>query len=48
MNKEGRIYSKTSNIIKLEERIKKLHRKLTNIRQDHINKSTTSIVKTKT
>ena len=48
MNKEGRSYIKTSNIIKLEKRIKKLHRKLANIRQDHIHKSTTSIVKTKT
>ena len=47
MNKEGRSYIKTSNIIKLEERIKKLHRKLKNIRQDYIHKSTTSIVKTK-
>ena len=47
LNKEGRSYIKTSNIIKLEKRIKKLHRKLANIRQDHIHKSTTSIVKTK-
>ena len=47
MNKEGRSYIKTSNIIKLEERIRKLHRKLKNIRQDYIHKSTTSIVKTK-
>ena len=47
MNKEGRSYIKTSNIIKLEERIKKLHRKLNNIRQDYIHKSTTSIVKAK-
>ena len=47
LNKEGRSYIKTSNIIKLEKRIKKLHRKLANIRQDYIHKSTTSIVKTK-
>ena len=47
MNKEGRSYIKTSNIIKLEGRIKKLYRKLNNIRQDYIHKSTTKIVRTK-
>ena len=47
MSKKGGSYNKTSNNIKLEERIKKLHRKLKNIRQDYIHKSTTSIVKTK-
>ena len=47
MNKKGGSYNKTSNIIKLEERIKKLYRKLNNIRQDYIHKSTTSIVKAK-
>lgn len=46
-NKEGRRYIKTSNIIKLEKRIKKLHRKLKNIRLDYTHKTTTSIVKTK-
>lgn len=47
MNKEGKRYVKTSNIIKLEKRIKKLHRKLRNIRLDYTHKSTTSIVKNK-
>ena len=46
-NKKGESYIKTSNIIKLEKRIKKLYRKLKNIRQDYIQKVTTSIVKTK-
>ncbi|NFI08685.1 IS200/IS605 family element transposase accessory protein TnpB [Clostridium botulinum] len=47
MNKKGKRYVKTSNIIKLEKRIKKLHLKLKNIRKDYILKSTTSIVKNK-
>jgi putative transposase len=47
MNKEGRSYVKTSNIIKLENDIKKLHRRLDNIRTDYRHKVTTEIVKTK-
>jgi putative transposase len=47
MNKEGRSYVKTSNIIKLENDIKKLHRRLDNIRTDYRHKVTTEIVRTK-
>jgi putative transposase len=46
-NKEGRSYVKTSNIIKLESNIRKLHKKLDNIRSDYRHKVTTEIVKTK-
>jgi putative transposase len=46
-NKEGRSYVKTSNIIKLERDIKKLHVRLDNIRTDYRHKITTEIVKTK-
>ncbi|MEH7461706.1 transposase [Bacillus thuringiensis] len=47
MNKEGNRFVKTSNIIKLEKRIQHLHRRLTNIRDNHIHQATTAIVKTK-
>ncbi|MEH6890322.1 transposase [Bacillus sp. JJ864] len=47
MNKEGSRFVKTSNIIKLEKRIQRLHRRLTNIRDNHIHQATTAIVKTK-
>ncbi|WP_026677320.1 RNA-guided endonuclease InsQ/TnpB family protein [Fictibacillus gelatini] len=47
MNKEGNRFVKTSNIIKLEKRIRHLHRRLTNIRDHHIHQATTAIVKTK-
>jgi predicted site-specific integrase-resolvase len=46
-NKKGGRYVKTSNIIKLEKQIKKLYRKLDNIRTDYRQKVTTRIVKTK-
>ena len=46
-NKKGVSYVKTSNIIKLEKQIKKLHRKLYNIRQNYIHQVTSIIVKTK-
>ena len=47
LNKEGRKFVKTSNIIKLEKQIRLLHRKLSNIRNNHIHQATTKIVKTK-
>jgi len=47
MNKEGNRFVKTSNIIKIEKKIQHLHRRLTNIRQNHLNQSTSEIVKTK-
>lgn len=47
MNKEGNRFVKTSNIIKLEKRIQHLHRRLTNIRNNHIHQATNAIVKTK-
>ncbi len=46
-NKKGESYRKTSNIIKLEKEILKLHKRLKNIRTDYIHKTTTEIVKTK-
>ena len=46
-NKKGESYAKTKNIIKLEKDIKKLHKRLDNIRTDHRHKITTEIVKTK-
>ena len=46
-NKKGVSYVKTSNIIKLERNIKKLHKRLDNIRTDYRHKTTTEIVKTK-
>lgn len=46
-NKKGVCYIKTSNIIKLEKRIKKLYRRLYNIRQNYIHQVTSIIVKTK-
>ena len=38
---------KTNNIIKLEKKIRLLHRRLTNIRSNHIHQATNKIVKTK-
>lgn len=45
-NKKGKAYVKTSNIIKLEKKIQLIHRRLTNIRNNYLHKTTTSIVKT--
>ena len=47
INKKGESYIKTNNIKKLEKRILKLNRKITNIRNDYIHKFTTSLVRTK-
>ncbi|MFF2874697.1 RNA-guided endonuclease InsQ/TnpB family protein [Gottfriedia sp. NPDC057991] len=47
MNKEGSRFVKTSNIIKIEEKIRHLHRRLLNIRVNHLHQSTSDIVKTK-
>lgn len=47
LNKKGGSYVKTSNIIKLERNIIKLHKNLDNIRTDYRHKVTTEIVKTK-
>ncbi len=47
MNKEGNRFVKTSNIIKIEKKIQHLHRRLTNIRLNHLHQSTSEIVKTK-
>jgi len=47
LNKKGGSYVKTSNIIKLEKNIIKLHKSLDNIRTDYRHKVTTEIVKTK-
>jgi putative transposase len=47
LNKKEDKFVKTSNIIKLEKQIKLLHRRITNIRNNHIHQATCSIVKTK-
>ena len=47
MNKDGRQFIKTKNIIKLEKEIKLIYRKLTNIRNNHIHQATNSIIKLK-
>ena len=46
-NKKGKEYVKTKNIIKLEKQIQQVHRRLANIRNNHLHQITTSIVKTK-
>jgi putative transposase len=46
-NKKGVCYVKTQNIIKLEKSLRKISRKITNIRTDYIHKTTTTLVKTK-
>jgi putative transposase len=47
MNKEENRYVKTSNTIKIENRIRHLYRRLTNIRMNHIHQATNAIAKTK-
>ncbi|MHC1684204.1 MAG: RNA-guided endonuclease InsQ/TnpB family protein [Clostridiaceae bacterium] len=44
-NRNGTTYVKTKNIIKLEKTIKLIHRKLANIRNNHIHQTTSSIIK---
>ena len=46
-NKKGKEFVKTKNIIKLEKQIKLIHRKLNNIRLNHIHQATNMIVKLK-
>ena len=46
-NKKGGKFVKTSNIVKLEKKIKLVNRKLANIRLNHIHQATAAIVKTK-
>lgn len=46
-NKKGVCYQKTANIEKLEKKIKRFHRKLAHIRENHIHQATSKIVKTK-
>mgnify|MGYP001417667414 CR=1 FL=1 len=47
MNKEGNRFVKTRNIVKVEKSIRLLHRRLTNIRTNHIHQATSAIAKTK-
>ena len=47
MNKNGKEYVKTGNIIKLEKQIRLTHRKIANARLNHIHQATTALVKTK-
>ena len=45
MNKKGSKFVKTNNIIKLERQIKLFHRRLNNIRNNHIHQATSKIIK---
>lgn len=47
LNKEGRKFVKTSNIMKLEKQIRLLHRKLENIRSNHGHQTMNKIMKIK-
>ncbi|MFM1652447.1 RNA-guided endonuclease InsQ/TnpB family protein [Brevibacillus sp. B_LB10_24] len=47
MNKEGNRFVKTRNIVKAEKSIRLLHRRLANIRTNHIHQATSAIAKTK-
>ncbi|MDF2722085.1 MAG: transposase [Paenibacillus sp.] len=47
MNKEGNRFVKTRNLVKVEKSIRLLHRRLTNIRTNHIHQTTSVIAKTK-
>ena len=47
MNRQGKKYIKTNNIIKLEKQIQLTYRRLANIRKNYLHQTTTSIVKTK-
>lgn len=46
-NKEGSRYVKTCNIIKIEKKIQLLHRRLKNIRENHLHQTTSAIARTK-
>lgn len=46
-NKNGNKFVKTNNIVKLEKQIKLLHRKLSNIRNNHIHQATNKVIKLK-
>lgn len=46
-NKKGKEYVKTKNIAKLEKQVRLLHRRLANIRVNHLHQATNKIVKTK-
>ena len=47
LNREGRSYKKTSNIIKSEKKLLKSNHKLTNIRHNYIHQTTTEIINRK-
>lgn len=47
LNREGRSYKKTSNIIKLENQLLKVNRRLTNIRHNYLHQTTTEIINRK-
>ncbi|MFT8321393.1 MAG: transposase [Bacillus sp. (in: firmicutes)] len=47
MNKEGDRFVKTSNIIKIERKVRNLYRRLSNIRTNYLHQTTNDIVKTK-
>lgn len=46
-NKKGKEYVKTKNIAKLEKQVRLIHRRLANIRVNHLHQATNKIVRTK-
>ena len=44
-NKKGESYCKTNNVIKKENKLLKLNHRLTNIRHNHLHKTTSEIIK---
>ncbi len=46
-SKKGESYCKTDNVIKKEKKLLRLNRRLTNIRHDHLHKTTSEIIKRK-
>jgi putative transposase len=46
-NKQGKEYVKTGNIIKLEKKIRLIHRQIANTRLNHLHQRTAALVKTK-
>lgn len=48
MGKEGENrYTKTSNIIKLENQLRVLHQRISNIKTNHLHQTTTKIIRRK-
>lgn len=44
MNKQGKVYVKTKNIVRVEEKARKIYRKIANIRRNYIHQTTHALV----